>query len=132
MGAFPTIPGGVSRSTGAARYWTEKELGGPTRNVATTTTVQTTATTVVNNNPDRVGLVVINLGSVDVFAWIDNTVSTSKAVRLNANGGFFSLNVRDDFTLVAEQWVAIGNGGTAAVAAIEVINDVRLAPEGHP
>lgn len=121
----------ANRSTGAARYFTEQQLGGPTRTIPSNPNIQTSVTQVCNNNPDRVGLVVVNLGSFDVFVWTDNSVSTTKGVRLTANGGVMTLNVKDDYTLVAEQWIGIGSGGAALLGVLEVVSDVILPPETH-
>lgn len=120
-----------TRAVGAARFITEQLLGGPTRSIPSNPNIQTTVTTICNNNPDRVGLVVINLGSNDVFAWIDNSVGTTKGVRLTANGGVMTLTVRDDYTLVAEQWIGIASGGASLVGVLEVVSDVILPPETH-
>lgn len=131
MAAFISPSALPKRTTGAARFITEQRLGGPTRNIPGGGTVTTSVTTLVNNNPDRVGLLIVNLGSVDIFAWIDNSVSASKGVRLTANGGFVSLDVNDDFTLPAEQWIGITSSGSAAFATLELVSDVVLAPEQH-
>lgn len=132
MATFVTPAVGAKRNVGAARWITEQRLGGPTRAITGATTVTTSVISIVNNNPDRVGLLLVNLGTVDVFVWIDNSVSSSKGVRLTANGGFMSLDVNDDFTLPAEQWIGITSSGSATVASLELVSDIVLAPEQRP
>ena len=117
------------RKTGAARWFTEGMLGGPTREVPSTVTVGVTLVKVVQANPDRVGLVMVNGGAADVFVWLDNSVSTSKGVRLTANGGSATLTVRDDFTRPAQEWDGISSGAGNVVSVIEEISDVVIAPE---
>jgi hypothetical protein len=126
-------PAGLTQSVrlyGTARHATEKALGGPTRENETNPTIQTTATMLVAANPDRVGLVIINLGTNDVYMALNNGVSTSNGVKLSAGGGNVSLNVNDDFTLVAREWDAIANGGTSAVYVLEILSDI-YTPAGE-
>lgn len=117
------------RTTGAARWWTENQFGGPTRENETNPNIQTTATIVVKNNPDRVGLIIVNLGANDVYIALNNGVSSTNGIKLPASGGNVTMTVRDDFTLPAREWDGIGNGGASLVYVLEEIQDINLQPE---
>lgn len=117
------------RTTGAARWWTENQFGGPTRENETNPLIGTTATRVIGNNPDRVGLIIVNLGANDVYIALNNSVSTTNGIKLPAAGGNVTMTVRDDFTLPAREWDGIGNGGTSLLYVLEEIQDLTLQPE---
>ena len=117
------------RTTGAARWWTEGQLGGPTRENESNPTCQNAPTKLVNNNPDRVGLIMINLGANDVYIALNNGVSTTNGIKLPANGGNVTMTVRDDFTLPGREWDGITNAATSAMYVLEEIADVNLLPE---
>jgi hypothetical protein len=117
------------RTTGAARYWVETQLGSPTREIESNPNILTSVTQIVNNNPDRVGLIIVNMGANDVFIGLTNTVSTSNGIRIVANGGNVTMTVRDDFTLPARAWIGIGSGGASLMYALEEVADINLQPE---
>lgn len=114
---------------GAARAFTEAALGGPCNEFEDSVTVQTTATSIVNNSPDRVGLVIINLGANDIYIGLTPAVSTTNGIKLPANGGSVSMNVRDDFILPSRQWWGIANGGTSATYELEETRSIYTPPE---
>lgn len=111
----------VKRGFGAARAYTEDQLGGPCNELESNPTVQTTVGILIGGNADRVGLVIVNQGANDVFISLSAGVSTSNGIRVGANGGSATLNVRDDFTLPSRTWYAIANGGTSAVYVLEEV-----------
>jgi len=112
---------------GAARAFTNVALGGPTYEQESTITVQLTTTQLVKNNPDRVGLVIVNLGGQIVYCDITNQVSSAQGILLSASGGNFALNVRDDFTLASREWDAVATVGTSVVYILEIIRDASAA-----
>jgi hypothetical protein len=118
-----------TRTTGAARYWVETQLGSPTREKESNPNIQTTPTTVVQSNPDRVGLIMVNMGANDVFIGVTNSVSTTNGIRVVANGGNVTMTVRDDFTLPAREWDGVGSGGASLMYVLEEVADINLAPE---
>lgn len=85
-----------------------------------TDTVQTTATKILNNNPDRLAVVIINLGSNPVYVSVKPDVSTSKGIRLATNGGGLILNAKDDLELVGYEFWAIADGGSSTIFVMEV------------
>lgn len=119
----------VVRTTGAARWWTEKELAGPTRIVLTTLNVQNTATQIVNNSPDRVNLVITNNGSFNIAITPFANGSPTTGIVLGAGGGNVTMNVRDDFELVSQNWFGISVGGATTTTAFETLADITLDVE---
>lgn len=106
---------------GAARSFTDAALGGPTSDQDSSVTAQTSAGILLQGNPDRVGLLFINLGSNDVYLALNSGVSTTNGLKIPSAGGNFVCNVRDDFTLPSRTFYAIANGGTSAVYILEIL-----------
>ena len=105
---------------GAAYEYAEKNLGGPVAENVKTVSVATTVTQLVPNNPDRLVLVIVNLGSGTVYAAPDPSVSTIKGVSL-ANGSSLSVVLPFDFTLCSREWDAIADAsGPYNVFVIEL------------
>ena len=129
MYTFPK-PGDPVRAVGAARFFTETQLGGPGRIQESSVTVNTTNTVIVNNNPDRVAITFTNNSTFNM--WIgtqQQIVSGNFGIALNSGGGQVSLNVRDDFELVASQWIGVCGTSPQPLFVQEVISDVIIAPE---
>lgn len=118
----------VKRGFGAARAYTEDQLGGPCDETESNPTVQLTAGVILQGNPDRVGLVFINLGANDVYIALNSAVSATNGIKVGASGGSATLNVRDDFTLVSRTWYGIASGGTSAIYILEEIRDQYTQP----
>jgi len=115
-----TTPNGLS--TSAALLFTEQELGGPCTEVESNPLVLSTAPSVIAaGNGDRVGLIIMNLGPQNAYVGLVNNVSSTTGIFLPSGGGSISLTVRDDFTLPARSWSAIGNGGSTQLYVLEII-----------
>jgi hypothetical protein len=109
-------------STSAALRYTEKELGGPC-----TETESSYGVTNVNpvicapGNGDRVGLLMLNLSTFDMLISLASLPTTLNSIKLPSNGGYFSCNVRDDFTLPSRQWNASCTGAIGPLYVLEII-----------
>lgn len=117
---------------GAARAQTERNLGGPCNEYDSYPTVLTTVSIVIQANPDRVGLVVINNSTNQVFFGLNSAVSATNGISLPASGGSMTLNVNDDFTLAARTWYGIAVGGTAAIYVLEIVRQDYYKPGLEP
>src|ERR1700758_1890196 len=106
---------------GAARQYTENELGGPITEIETVTAASTTAAQLVSNSPDRVGLVFMNLGSTNVFVSLAPNPSANLGILLAPNGGSIALTVKDDFTLCSRQWNFVSASSTPNVYTLEYV-----------
>src|SRR4051794_25211153 len=98
----------------ALKYWRDI-FGGTAVENENTVSVSTTVTNAINGNGDRLGLLIMNLGSANVFVGISSGISANFGTLLGANGGFISLNVRDDFTLQTRNWSAICPSGGPSI-----------------
>lgn len=61
-------------------------------------------------NPNRVGLVIVNLDTNVMYALTDNSVSSTKGIVIPANGGSLILDFKDDLQLVTFDWYLAGTG----------------------
>jgi len=114
------MPGQITK-VGAARAYTDAVLGGPTYDIDSNPTAQTTAGELIKGSPDRVGLIIVNQGGNDVYVAISSGVSTTNGIKLTANGGSVTMDVKTDYTLPSRAWFAIANGGTSACYVIEIV-----------
>jgi hypothetical protein len=118
-------------SVGAALTFTENDTGFFTSTQISSPTVGVTVTPLLNNNADRLELIFWNNGAADVVLWIDSSVSTTLGMRVVATGGFLVLKVRDDFTLLANNWFGISTGVATQISITEVVR-VTFPPGGKP
>jgi len=108
-------------SVGAALTWAQSQLGGVLYQKELNPTVTTTPAQLLENNGDRVALVIVNLGTVDVFISFNSGVSSTNGIKLVANGGFVTFTLRDDFTIQSFQFWAIAASATSSVYTFELI-----------
>lgn len=101
----------------------DREFGVPTepRVNPETGMVGTSIVKVLGNNPNRFSFVIVNLGTAAVFLAPDNAVATTRGIRLDASGGSFSANWRDDANLTGWDWYAIAEAAGQSVLVLEVV-----------
>lgn len=105
-------------AVGAAQSFIEGEFGGPTTESDSEITLAATATKVCDNDPERLSLTIINLGTNQCHIVFDNAPSTSRGIILVAGGGSVSMNVREDGTLPTREWWGVADSGTTNLAVI--------------
>lgn len=108
-------------ANGAALQYAEIEFGGPVTETDKTVSVATSATRIVGNNPDRVMLLLINLGGTPVYVRPANNPSDSAGVQLSQNGGSMVTIVRDDGTLPTNEWYGVAPSVAANVYVLEMV-----------
>lgn len=108
-------------ATPAALAFTEAELGGPCYEVESSPATAAVVAQIVPNNGDRVGLLIVNISGNSTVIGVTSAVGQSKGIPLAAGGGFFSCNVRDDFTLPAREWLSFGNAVASNLYVLEII-----------
>jgi len=95
------------------------------RNPKAVTAASTTAQLILNNNPDRLGLVIMNLGAQVCYVDLDNEVSgvdgSEIGIRLDANGGSWGCVWDEDFDMTAWAWWIISVTGTPRVFCLEIV-----------
>lgn len=108
-------------AVGAALAWAKKEFGGNVIAQDSVVVVPTAAAQILAGNPDRVGLLFMNIGSVAVNVGLTAAVGGNNGILLVSGGGSVTMNVRDDFTLQSFAWFgSSGGGGNVNVYVIEV------------
>ena len=105
---------------GAARQYTEDQLGGPCVENESTPLATTTSSVAIDGNGDRVGLLIINIGAQIVYIALGPNVSAANGIQLAAGGGVASFNVRDDFTLPTRRWYMLSGAATSQMYVLEI------------
>lgn len=101
----------------------EKELGVRCRSRIDPllTEVGVNAVRVVPNNPDRLGLIIINLSANVIYMGFDNRVATTRGIYLAPSGGQMVMNYKEDFELVGQEMWGLATGANSGIHVIEVI-----------
>lgn len=86
-----------------------------------TSQVLTTVTELCKNNPDRLGLVIVNNGSNAFYLSNTNDVSAIKGLYVGPFGGTVSFDWTKDFSLIANNWYGIAPAGTVNTTIFEII-----------
>lgn len=116
---------------GAALQFWRDQFGGVAVENEATVSIGAAVASVINGNGDRLGLLIMNLGTNNTFVGVSSLVSSSFGILLGANGGFLSMNVRDDFTMQTRQWFAVTpSGGSSTLYTLELTR--TGSPTGPP
>lgn len=113
---------------GAALEFAEAALGGPLVENDTFPAITTTTSILIDGSGDRVGLIFVNTGANDIFVSINSNVSPANGIRLSANGGNVTMNVRDDFTLITRRWYVQSTIGASTAYVLELVRFTALGP----
>lgn len=105
---------------GAAAEFLRERYKGELTEDETSVTVGTTVSTVIGSNPDRLGLLILNLSNNTVYVSIDNSVSATNGIRLGANGGSVALNVTDDGMIQTRTWYGLAAGAGSSVYVLDL------------
>ena len=108
-------------SLSALQGFLEKEFEGAYYVKTRTVSVGAAATPVVPNDFERLGLVIINLSSSNLYLAPGPDVSPTAAIILTGSGSTASLNARNDLVLVGYGWYAISAVPPANVYTLEVL-----------
>lgn len=100
---------------GAAREFIAQDLGGPTSEAESTVATGANAVSICGNDPDAVGLTIVNVGAQNVFIGLTQGVSATNGIFLGANGGLVTMSVKDDYTLPTREWFAVSPAGASTV-----------------
>lgn len=111
----------MSGVSGAAAEFVAKEFGGRFTVNQRVLTVDAGNVVVAPNDPDRVQLVLLNLGSTSITVSLDKTAVLGQGILLLDNASLYSVNVRDDAILPALQHSAIGSAPAGSLLVLEII-----------
>lgn len=84
------------------------------------TSITTSASEVAKNNPQRIQLVIVNLGSSRIFVDSHEGVSSTQGVPLDP-GGSMVLIAEEDGEDVGRDWWAVASTGTQTVFVKETV-----------
>lgn len=115
----------------AALAFVAKEYPGQYQEADGAVTVGTAPTRILQNNPERMSLGIVNIGSSDVYISPNSNVSNAKGIVLLAGGGSFTCNVRDDLTLPTLEWWCVSTAAGGQVYTVD-IHRFGLAPAANP
>lgn len=118
---------------GAAAEFLRSRYKGELSEDELSASIGTGVSTVVESNPDRLGLLVLNLSANTVFVGIDNTVSLTNGIRLGANGGSVAFNVTDDGMIQTRTIYGIADGAASTVYVLSLSRFIadRQLPDGE-
>lgn len=85
-----------------------------------TITLGVAAAELVPNNPDRLGLTIINLSTNSVYVALDNSVSDTKGMLLVPSGGSVTFSLEEDFQMVGWAIWGVATGADSSLFIIEV------------
>lgn len=85
---------------------------------------------VVPRNPERVFLIILNLSANDVFVRPNRPAASTAGIRLDPNGGGFTVNVDQDATLPTVEWHAIATAAGSQLYFMEVFRDTEIKGSG--
>ena len=105
---------------GAAAEFLRERYKGELTEDQTSVTVGTGVSTIIGGNPDRLGLLILNLSSNTLYVSIDNSVSATNGIRLGANGGSVALNVTDDGMIQTRTWYGLATGAGSSVYVLDL------------
>lgn len=115
---------------GAALEYLRQKFGGVFAELESAPSMAVATSSAVGNNPDRLGLLIMNLGSSSVTLGLKQPLVNGAGVIIAANGGAMSLNVDEDFTLVTREWFGNVSAGTSALYVLEIVRPISMAQLG--
>ncbi len=102
------MPGAVEEIIG-------REVSGRFAVEESTLTVTATVGEILRNDPERVGWLLVNTGSVDLEAAWTRPATGADSIPIQSNGGSLSVNVREDFVLPTHSLLGRVSAGTTTV-----------------
>lgn len=109
---------------GAAELFVAEVVGGLFAVRERAVTLTTTAAEIIRNDPERVGWLISNTGTVEGQVAFSIDVSTARSIRIPGSGGALSSNVREDFLLPA---VSVYGNVAAGTTTLHIVEIVRVA-----
>lgn len=86
----------------------------------TTVTVGATPTQLLQNNPNRIGVLISNLGSNTIYIGFNSAVSQTTGAAVGGSNSY-GAKWRDDFNTVGYARYAVSPGGSSTVYVAEIV-----------
>lgn len=106
---------------GAALEFAERTFGGNLTEREDTVAVGVAQVNAVVGDPDRVGLVITNIGTTNITLSYNSPVTLGQGMLLLGNGSVFDSRVAFDGSVVALPIFAIGNVAGGSIRVVEII-----------
>ena len=105
------------------RQLIQSTYGVKTRTAETETAVAVaiTATRILQANPNRLGLMIVNVGAANISISTRKDVTLTTGVYIQSGGGNISYKWNEDFEHMANEFWAIGDGGVSSVHIVEIL-----------
>lgn len=78
--------------------------------------VSSSVTPIVDQDPGSVFILIVNLGSNDIYLWTDETVSTTNGILLQKNGGNMVWYANQHFLMPTERWFGVTATGSSEIS----------------
>lgn len=88
----------------------------------TTDDIDSSVKAIVNNNPNRVSMIIVNLGANACYISPFRDVSSTKGIYIAPNGGSVVLQWDKDFELVGYEWHGVSSVDNQSVLILENIS----------
>lgn len=108
---------------GAVQLALEAQLFGKFTTRESEVVVGVTTTVIVNNNPERIGMVIVNSAGVPVTISLKRDVALYKGLILSQQGDTLSTNYIEDAQFPTHELSAIADGTPSELYIIEFIRD---------
>ncbi len=107
-------------SKGAAIEYLEKLFGGPLDDKDFEFVVGLSLLVVAANNPDRISLTLVNLGTTVIVVSPTQATTLTHGIRLDPSGGTLTLDLVEDGILPTREWTAVSDLAGGALYALSV------------
>ena len=105
---------------GAAAEYLRNRFRGELTEGEATATIGTAVGTVIDSDPDRLGLLVMNLSTNTLYIGIENNISATNGIRLGPSGGSMSFNVEDDGMILTRTIYGVSTGAGSSVYTLSL------------
>lgn len=99
------------------------EVKGQFNVIERTVTVGIAVTELMGGNPERVGFLIVVIGTVQVSVGWTQEITATDGIPVALSGGSLSANVRDDFILPVFPMHGIVAAATSNVRVIEIVRE---------
>jgi hypothetical protein len=79
-------------------------------------------TLIANNNPNRLSLIISNIGTFPVYCKFEQDFAAPDGILLAPNGGFIAFLWDEDFDVVGWSMHGLATGGASQVNVLEILS----------
>lgn len=111
---------------GATRQYLQSRFGGAIAETQQVITTGAAPVVAADNDPDALGMVLVNLGLNIVYVGLEGSVGAANGIAIAASGGYRSFTIDQDMTLVGRRWYAISPTGASTLYVLRVRRDTTV------